>query len=289
MTRPRLAILATIVLALTGTAGWLSLRSEAPRPGDRAPRKIRTREEQIRDHLFWSLQPVKVTNCELERFGEPHDGGYILCGNLLASVEAGYSYGISNYDGWGCDVSKQLRIPLHQYDCFDIRPPKCPGGQTIFHPECVAGSRATIDGRPFDSLEHQIAANGDGTRRLIVKIDVEGAEWDTFLQTPNEVLARIDQMAVEFHDVGEPRFVLAVAKLKESFHVAHLHFNNFSCDDALEPFTARAYEVLFVNKRIGVTDGLPAPPGPHAVDAPNNPRAPDCQAAAPQTQTKQRE
>ena len=221
-----------------------------------------TRDEQIRDHLFGSLQPVNVTNCRLQRFGEPHDGGYLLCGNLLASVEAGYSYGISNYDGWGCDVSKQLGIPLHQYDCFDTRPARLPGGRTIFHPECVAGSRATIDGRPFDSLEHQIAANGDATRRLVVKMDVEGAEWDTFLQTPDEVFARIDQMAVEFHDVGDERFVLAVAKLKESFHVAHLHFNNFSCDDALEPFTARAYEVLFVNKRIGVTDGTPAPPGP---------------------------
>jgi hypothetical protein len=175
---------------------------------------------------------------------------------------------------------------VHQYDCFDIRQPVCQGGRTIFHPECVAGSRATIDGRPFDSLEHQIAANGDATRRLVVKMDVEGAEWDTFLQTPGEVFARIDQMAVEFHDVGDERFVLAVAKLKESFHVAHLHFNNFSCADALEPFTARAYEVLFVNKRIGVTDGMPAPPGPHALDTPNNPHVADCQAVAARTPTK---
>jgi hypothetical protein len=286
MTRRQLGILATVVLCLAGAAGLLFLPREAPRSVERAPRKLRTREQQVRDHLFWSLQPVKVTNCELKRFGEPHDGGYLLCGNLLAPVEAGYSYGISNYDGWGCDLSKQLRIPLHQYDCFDVRPPACPGGRTIFHPECVAGSRATIDGRPFDSLEHQIATNGDGGRRIVVKMDVEGAEWDTFLQTPDAVFARIDQMAVEFHDVGDTRFILAVAKLKESFHVAHRHFNNFSCDDALEPFAARAYEVLFVNKRIGVTDGSPAPPGPHPLDAPNNPRANDCQAAALPTRTK---
>ncbi len=278
MTRRQLGILATVVFCLTGVVGWLFFGREEPRPASRAPRKIRTREQQVRDHLFGLLQPVKVTNCELKRFGEPHDGGYLLCGNLLASVEAGYSYGISNYDGWGCDVSKQLGIPLHQYDCFDVRPPACPGGRTIFHPECVAGSRATIDGRPFDSLEHQIATNGDGGRRLVVKMDVEGAEWDSFLETPDAVFARIDQMAVEFHDVGEPRFVLAVAKLKESFHVAHLHFNNFSCDDTIEPFAARAYEVLFVNKRIAVTDASPAPPGPHALDAPNNPRANDCQS-----------
>ncbi len=163
-------------------------------------------------------------------------------------------------------------------DCFDTRPPACPGGRPIFHAECVAGARRILDGRTFDSLEHQIAANGDATRRLVVKMDVEGAEWETFLETPDAVFARIDQMAVEFHDVGDVRFILAVAKLKESFHVAHLHFNNFSCDEAVEPFAARAYEVLFVNKRIGVTDGSPAPAGPHPLDSPNNPKWPDCQA-----------
>jgi hypothetical protein len=31
---------------------------------------------------FEMLQPVALTNCELERFGEPNDGGYLMCGNL---------------------------------------------------------------------------------------------------------------------------------------------------------------------------------------------------------------
>jgi hypothetical protein len=276
MTRRQIGIL-TIVVSLAGAGGLLILRRDTPHPAARPPRLLRTDAQQIRDHLYWSLQPVQLSNCELKRFGEPNDGGYLLCGNLLAAVESGYSYGISNYDGWGCEVSKQLGIPIHQYDCFDVREPACPGGRTIFHPECVAATRQTIEGRPFDSLEHQIAANGDATRRLVVKMDVEGAEWDSFLETPDAVFARIDQMAVEFHDVGDERFVLAVAKLKESFFVAHLHFNNHSCDESLEPFSARAYEVLFVNKRIGVTDGSPAPPRPHPLDSPNKPTVPDCQ------------
>ena len=54
----------------------------------------------------------------------------------------------------------------------------------------MAASRATIDGRPFDSLEHQIQANGDGGKRLVLKIDVEGAEWDTFIQTPAAVWSK---------------------------------------------------------------------------------------------------
>ena len=33
----------------------------------------------------------------------------------------------------------------------------------------------------------------------MLKIDVEGAEWDSLLSAPDETLKQIDQMAVEFH------------------------------------------------------------------------------------------
>ena len=65
--------------------------------------------------LFEEIQPVKLSNCQLERFGEPNDGGYLLCANLLGDVKSAYSYGISGYDQWGCDVSTRLRVPVHQY------------------------------------------------------------------------------------------------------------------------------------------------------------------------------
>jgi hypothetical protein len=61
--------------------------------------------EQIRSMLSESLQPVTLANCEMQRFGEERDGGYLLCANLLGGVRAGYSYGISGYDGWGCQVA----------------------------------------------------------------------------------------------------------------------------------------------------------------------------------------
>jgi len=119
-----------------------------------------------RDQLFAELQPIRLANCEFQRFGEPNDGGYLLCANLLGSVQSGYSYGISGYDQWGCDVSHRLAVPVHEYDCFNLQQPACPGGRTVFHGECVGGERATIDGRPFDTLENQFAKNGDGADGL---------------------------------------------------------------------------------------------------------------------------
>jgi len=237
-----------------------------------------SRNAEVRTALFAEIQPVRVSNCELKRFGEPHDGGYALCANLLGAVKAGYSYGISGYDGWGCDVSRQLRVPVHQYDCFDLHEPSCPGGTTVFHGECVGSTRATEDGRPFDTLNNQFAHNGHGNTPIVMKIDVEGAEWDSFLLAPDSVFTHIDQLAVEFHHVEDPKYVAAMRRLKEFFYIAHLHFNNFSCDPALAPFPSWAFEVLLVNKRVAMTDGSPAPVSDNVVDAANNPVWPDCQA-----------
>ena len=59
------------------------------------------------------LRPVALSNCRLERFGEAHDGGYLMCGNLLENVQAGYSYGIDGYDQWGCDISTKRNVTVH--------------------------------------------------------------------------------------------------------------------------------------------------------------------------------
>jgi hypothetical protein len=201
-----------------------------------------------------------------------------MCANLLESVGAGYSYGIAGYDGWGCELARRYGVTVHQYDCFDGNRPACAEGDTLFHDECVAPERGEDEaGRVFDSLENHLLRNGDGADRIVLKMDVEGAEWDSLLATPEHVLARIEQIAIELHGVGETRFIQSVWKLKQQFHVAHLHFNNFSCRDGVGPFPADAYEVLFVNKRIGVLASPDAPARPHVLDAPNDPDAADCQ------------
>ena len=242
-----------------------------------ARREQAERNAIVRARLFAEIQPVNVTNCQLKRFGELHDGGYPLCANLLTGVKSGYSYGISGYDGWGCDVSQQLHVPVHQYDCFDVRQPSCPGGRTVFHAECVGTTKSVQNGRPFDSIGNHFGRNGDAGAPVVMKIDVEGAEWDAFLSAPDEALQQIDQLNVEFHHVDDPKYVATLQRLKRFFYIAHVHFNNFSCDSALRPFPSWAFEVLLVNRRVAVTDGTAAPAAASGIDARNDASAPDCQ------------
>jgi hypothetical protein len=278
------AIVFMIAVAAAGAWAASTVSESAPvsaRVSD-ARNEERARARQARETLFAALQPVKLRNCELARFGEQNDGGYLLCGNLLNGVGAAYSYGISGYDGWGCDVSTKLSVPVHQYDCFNTTQPSCPSGRPVFHAECVAGRRShDEEGRLFDSLQSQFARNGDAEKFLVVKMDVEGAEWDSILQTPDEVLARIDQLVFEFHGVSDTgRYLPVIAKLKRTFEIVHLHFNNFACVGAGAPFPAWAYEVTFVNKRLADVDEAGRVALPSALDAPNHPGVPDCQRLA---------
>jgi hypothetical protein len=283
-------ILIVAALVASGLGAWVTLRARAEevaranRPGGvgrrPVPRAARLRVQQARHVLFDELVPVKLTNCELGRFGEDNDGGYLACRNLLSQVQSAYSYGISGYDGWGCEISTELKVPVHQYDCFNTTEPVCATGQTIFHPECIASAESRdADGRLFDSMEAQFAKNGDAGKHVVVKMDVEGAEWDSMLKTPDAVFEKIDQMIFEFHGVDDniARSLDVVYKLKKFFYVAHFHINNFSCMRGLEPFGGWAYEVTLVNKRLAILDPAAKVALPSALDTPNNPVAPDCQ------------
>jgi hypothetical protein len=236
---------------------------------------------RLRQALYEEITPVALTNCEVERYGDSFDGGYLACDNLLAGAASVYSYGINAQDEWGCDISHLIKAPVHQYDCFNPKRPVCAIGAPVFHDECIGPVKAVESGRPYDTLESHIARNGDAGKRLIVKMDVEGSEWASLLGAPDQVLERIDQLTVEFHDLDKStaQYLDAIRRVKRFFHIAHVHDNNWVCDAAAAPFTTTAIEVLFVNKRITTADpGGARPPAVHPLDARNNQTLPDCQA-----------
>ncbi|MFO0737760.1 MAG: hypothetical protein U0270_17850 [Labilithrix sp.] len=260
--------------------GFLGVMAAACGPnGGSRPARVALAEE---------LKPVGLKNCELKRYGSANDGGYLMCANLLKGVEALYSYGIDREDNWGCQLSKEFQLPVHQYDCFTPERPKCDGGKFVYHDECVGNKTESKPGggggpKPFDTIANQLKKNGDGEKKhLVVKIDVEGAEWESLTATSDDVFDRIDTLVGEFHGVGEQRFVDVIKRLKTKFWMVSVHFNNYSCSKNFEPLPARAYQILWINKRIGEMDPSVKP---HvAGEPPDTPDAPqgeiDCQTIA---------
>src|SRR5262245_29034051 len=222
-------------------------------------------ERKLREAILAELQPVVLKNCTLKRYGSANDGGYLMCENLIEPLDAGYSYGVGTNDDWGCEVSRRYHVPVHEYDCFDPARPICDGGTFVFHNECVGDRTGDRDSRFFDTLQNQITKNGDLGRHVIIKMDIEGGEWESLLAAPDELLASIPQLAMEMHGFDDPKILEVLRKLHRNFYLVNLHFNNWSCTSRAAPLPAWAYQVLWVNKRIGIGDPaapVPAPMSP---------------------------
>ena len=142
----------------------------------------------------------------------------------------------------------------------------------------VLTNQIISENKTFDSLTNQIIKNKDGKKKLVVKMDVEGAEWDTLLETPDEVLKNIDQLIVEFHGTRQEKYIKVFKKLKNIFYLVNVHYNNSACADGIKPFPSLAYEVLFVNKRIGKPNkNEPAAHRISSLNSPNHRELEDCQ------------
>jgi hypothetical protein len=191
------------VFLLTAVVGC-----SAPAPSAQPMRALAQRATDearpIRQAILDELKPVALKNCTLERYGGTNDGGYLLCANLIAGLEGLYSYGSDAEDNFGCHVSREFSLPAHQYDCFTDQRPAC-SVRPVFHDECIGPKAGTIDGQPFDSLTGQIISNGHAGKRVLVKMDIEGAEWGSLMATSDEVLERIDSGAAGEHAARRTR------------------------------------------------------------------------------------
>lgn len=237
-------------------------------------------ERNLNQLILAELQPVVLQNCDLKRFGGANDGGYLLCDNLSEGIESVYSYEVVPIDDFACDVSRRYQVPVHYYNCYEAPGSSCDGGSLVFHEECV-GAPSELGAWPvLDTLQNQIELNRDGDRRLIVEMDIEGAEWDALRAAPDALFEQIDQLAMELHLADDPRNLDVIRRLKQHFHLVNLHFNNHTCSTTTSPLPASVFQVLWVNKRLGVVDPSAPVPAPYsALNAPDRPDAPDCQLA----------
>src|SRR5687768_10848849 len=115
MRSPRRLWLLAAVLAACALAGGCKKKKVDP-------------NRATRDALHKELEPVALSNCTIKRYGSANDGGYLMCENLIAGVESAYSYGIEHEDNWGCQLSREYKVAIHQYDCFTEDRPTCEGG-----------------------------------------------------------------------------------------------------------------------------------------------------------------
>lgn len=90
--------------------------------------------------------------------------------------------------------------------------------------------------KSLDTLENFVSRNGHENREdMILKMDVEGAEWDFLSTVPLDLLQKFDQMVFEFHNLISPKDFIGsvmttelIKKINYTHTLVHLHGNNHS-------------------------------------------------------------
>jgi hypothetical protein len=181
---------------------------------------------QIRSTLAL-LEPMGVQGVGKVRVGRDHDGGYVMLDDF-AGITTALSLGIADDVSWDEDVAAH-GIELLQFDPSIDGPPVV---NEHFHFEPLR-----ID--PYDhpnaiSIDTIVSSRiSDATAPLLLKIDIEGGEWEVFQAISEPVLRRFRQIVCEFHDLDRLNEVefgnrarAVFAKLATTHAVIHVHGNN---------------------------------------------------------------
>ena len=160
----------------------------------------------------------------LIHMGNKGDSGYVVPQTAL-QCDILYSYGIGGDNTVECDWETRTGKMSHQYDMtIDKLPVAMPN--MVFHKKGLSGAQRA----ETDNFMSHLKENGTKSNNIILKIDVEGWEYDWLPKTNIEELAtRVYCLRLEFHDVDKvtDQFAYQMKRLNEYFNVCHWHANNY--------------------------------------------------------------
>lgn len=222
------------------------------------------------------VKPFTGDNLCKVRVGASHDGGYVMADDF--SVKGAVSIGIGSNVSWDQDIV-QRQVPVAMFDPTIRRlPDSVPGG---WHFRVGLGP-ANSAGRfkPLPSLVDM--AGFKDLEPLILKIDVEGSEYESLADLSESALLAYRQICIEFHNLKSlknrhhaTQVIDAARKLCVHHYPIHIHGNNY---DSLIRFGdlwfPNAIEVSYLNKE-RLTNARSATSIRHAADSPCDPRASD--------------
>lgn len=224
------------------------------------------------------LTPMRVNTAHKIRVGAVTDGGYVMI-EEMPPMPVCYSIGIGPDVSWDIEMSTRFGASVFQYD-HTVEGPPARGERCTFH---KIGLAADDDRPELKRLDTMLRDNGHLDRDdLILKCDIEGAEWAAFKGLETGYFARFDQIVMELHwldHLHDPDFrqtwVAVIGNLYATHQCYHIHGNNFGefkvvCGVPVP----QVVEVSFARRRgrsFAISDEIY--PGP--LDLPNRADLPD--------------
>lgn len=222
------------------------------------------------------ISPRVPASTQLVRVGGPNDGGYVMADDFH-SVGA-ISIGVGPDVSWDQDIARR-GIPVAMFDPTIRRLPASVENSRFYR---IGVSGVSVDPRfrPLSELNRLAGFPEHGD--LLLKMDVEGAEWGTLDALSSTELQRFRQIVIELHGLsgllneltGE-QIVRVLAALHESHIPIHVHANNYSRLVRFDNYWfPDAIEVTYLRRDISGED-LRLAHLPSELDAPCDPRVSD--------------
>lgn len=194
------------------------------------------------------LAPKKIASSCLRRFGRTGDGGYCLVDDLNED-DIVYSFGINDDVSWDKDITK---TGAHVF-MYDPTIDCLPEYNERFHFERI-GITGDVEDKNYLLLDSILKRNcHDNNERMILKMDVEGAEWDVLENVSTEIIRKFRQITLEMHgmldETEKDRKLKIIRKICDTHQPIWVHGNNFSYAETLDDLCVpNALEVTFASK-----------------------------------------
>jgi hypothetical protein len=160
--------------------------------------------------------PYDAEGVQKRRFGRAEDGGYVILDNAFGAKHL-LGYGVDKDVSFENELTKAWGIKAHIFDHTINEVPL-----TSSDVEYVKEGIGHADEPPIHTLATHVSRYVPEGSDFVLKMDVEGAEWDVLL---NADLSRVTQLIIEFHELQEAHSDV-IQKINEMFYLVHIHGNN---------------------------------------------------------------
>jgi hypothetical protein len=155
------------------------------------------------------------------RVGNKFDGGYVMLDQGIKELQAFYSYGVNDDYSFDDNLSKISNSIGRLFDPTVAYPKKITD-RLYFKKIGLATGEGTV--------RDHVSMYGDMGKKMILKLDIEGAEWTWLKHTTQEELSMFDQILIEYHDFKNSVIYEScqkcLKKINELFYLYHVHGNN---------------------------------------------------------------
>ena len=174
--------------------------------------------------IYQLLRPKGVLGKNKVRIGAKNDGGYILL-NDFENIKYAYSFGISNeisFDKELADKNIDIFMYDHTIEALPFTNPK-------FHWKKIGITHIKGENNNTKTFDEILEENGHKNEKdMILKLDIEGGEWNILNEINQEILLQFKYIIIEFHftDLSSSKYQEVFKKLNQSHQIFHLHCNN---------------------------------------------------------------